>query len=184
MLEITVPAVDLWNELEQRFVKVKEQTLHLEHSLVSIKEWESKWHKPFLGKDKKTNEETIDYIRCMTLTQNVDPSTYKYLSDKNIKQVDEYIANPMTATWFAEDKEPSNRRRTNNSVITNETIYYWMISYNIPIECQEWHLNQLLTLIRVFEVRNRKPKKMSRKELLSRNSAINKARRAQMNSNG
>ena len=184
MLEITIPDVELWDESTQRFIQRKGQTLCLEHSLVSIKEWESKWHKPFIGKDKKTDEETIDYIRCMTLTQNVDPDIYMYLTNDNIMQVNDYIDNPMTATWFAEDKQPSNATSRKQQIITNETIYYWLISYNIPIECQEWHLNQLLTLIRVFEVRNRKPKKMSKKDLMSRNTALNKARRAQMNSTG
>ena len=184
MLPITIPDVELWDESTQRFIQRKGQTLCLEHSLVSIKKWESKWHKPFLGKDKKTDEETIDYIRCMTLTQNVDPDIYEYLTNDNIMQVNDYIDNPMTATWFAEDKQPSNTTSRKQQIITNETIYYWLISYNIPIECQEWHLNQLLTLIRVFEVRNRKPKKMSKKALMSRNTALNKARRAQMNSTG
>lgn len=184
MLPIVIPAIEAWDETKQEFVRTKEHVLHLEHSLVSLKKWESKWHKPFLSKEDKTNEETLDYIRCMTLTQNVKPEVYMCLTAENIAEINEYIANPMTATWFSDDKEQSKGSSRRQQVVTNETIYYWMISYNIPIECQKWHLNQLLTLIRVFETRNQKPKKMSKKDIMRRNAALNKARREQMNSNG
>ena len=185
MLQITIPGIDNgWDESKQEFVSIKECTLQLEHSLVSLKKWESKWHKPFLSKEDKTHEETIDYIRCMTITKNVNPEVYRCLTSENISKINEYISDPMTATWFSEDKIQNGNKSRNNSVITNETIYYWMITYGIPMECQKWHLNQLLTLIRVFEVRNKKPKKMSRKEIMQRNTALNKARREAMNSKG
>lgn len=178
MLRITIPETELWNETE--FIPVKEQTLQLEHSLVSLSKWESKWCKPFLTNTEKTNEETIDYIKCMTLTQNVDPNVYKCLTKENIDQINNYIYASMTATTFMEEK---NGKR-NHEIVTAELIYYWMIALNIPFECQKWHLNRLLTLVRVCNVKNSPPKKRSRREIMSRNAALNEARRQQMNSKG
>ena len=181
MLQITIPSRDdLWDESKGEFVTSKEQKLVLEHSLVSLSKWESKWCKPFLSKQEKTTEETIDYLRCMTLTQNVDPEVYNFLTDDNIRDVNAYIEAPMTATWFSN----SNTGKQNREQITAELVYYWMIALNIPFECQKWHLNRLLTLIRVCEVKNSPPKKMSRRELLNRNAALNAARRKQLNSKG
>lgn len=181
MLQITIPSRDdLWDESKGEFVTSKEQKLVLEHSLVSLSKWESKWCKPFLSKQEKTTEETIDYIRCMTLTQNVDPEVYNFLTDDNIRDVNAYIEASMTATWFSN----SNTGKQNREQITAELVYYWMIALNIPFECQKWHLNRLLTLIRVCEVKNSPPKKMSRRELLNRNAALNAARRKQLNSKG
>ena len=180
MLQITIPAVEQWDEINQEFISTKEQTLILEHSLVSLSKWESKWCKPFLSKDERTFEETIDYVRCMTITQNVDPNVYIFLTNKNIEDVNNYIAAPMTATWFAKNSRKSN----SGEQITSELIYYWMISLNIPFECQKWHLNRLLTLIEVCNVKNQPPKKMGRKEIMSRNAALNAARRKQLNSRG
>lgn len=180
MLRITIPEVELWDEEKQEFIYIKEQTLSLEHSLVSLSKWESKWNKAFLGKTEKTPEETLDYIKCMTITQNVDPEIYNYLTPDNINQVNKYIEAPMTATTFSNEKISSTSRET----VTSELIYYWMIALNIPFECQKWHLNRLLTLIRVCNIKNAPPKKMSKRELMSRNSALNAARRQQLNTRG
>lgn len=181
MLYVTVPSVELWDEAKEEFVKTKEQTLQLEHSLVSISKWEAKWCKVFLSKKEKTYEETIDYIKCMTITQNVSPDTYKYLSKDNIEQINKYISAPMTATWFSEDKSGS---RSSSEQVTSELIYYWMIAFNIPFECQKWHLNRLLTLIRVCNIKNKPAKKMSRSDIMRRNASLNAARRKQLNTNG
>lgn len=181
MLQIIIPARDdLWDEANGVFAVSKEQKLTLEHSLVSLSKWESKWCKPFLSRHEKTTEQTIDYIRCMTLTQNVDPEIYNFLTDDNIRAVNAYIEAPMTATWFSN----SNTGKQNSEQITAELVYYWMIALNIPFECQKWHLNRLLTLIRVCEIKNSPPKKMSRREILNRNAALNAARRKQLNSKG
>ena len=180
MLQITIPAVELWDERKQEFIITKEQTLQLEHSLVSISKWESKWCKPFLSKQEKTFEETLDYIKCMTLTQNVDPEVYNYLTNENIKEINEYIGAPMTATYFSDEKTS----KTSREQVTAELIYYWMIALNIPFECQKWHLNRLLTLIKVCSIKNQPPKKRSRKEIMSRNAALNAARRKQLNTKG
>ena len=180
MLRITIPAVEQWDEAKQEFISTKEQTLSLEHSLVSLSKWESKWCKAFLTKQEKTFEETLDYIKFMTLTQNVDPEVYKYLTNGHIDEVNRYIEAPMTATYFSEDKNG----KTSREQITAELIYYWMISLNIPFECQKWHLNRLLTLIKVCNIKNTPPKKRSKKEIMSRNAALNAARRKQLNTKG
>lgn len=179
MLQITIPAIELYDETKAEFVTSKEQSLQLEHSLVSLSKWESKWRKPFLLKTEKTIEETIDYIRCMTLTQNVNNDVYQYLTNDIFKEVSEYIEEPMTATIFTNQKQGPSRE-----VVTAEIIYYWMIAQNIPFECQKWHLNRLLTLINVCSIKNDTPKKMSRKELLDRNRALNAARRNTLNTKG
>ena len=180
MLQLTIPATELWDEEKQEFIQTKEQTLQLEHSLVSLSKWESKWNKAFLGRQPKTVEETLDYIRCMTLTKNVDSEIYKLITNDNIQMINKYIELPMTATTFLEEK---NNGRSNETV-TSELIYYWMISLNIPFECQKWHLNRLLTLIRVCNVKNTPPKKRSKRELMSRNAALNAARRKKFNTTG
>ena len=180
MLQITIPAIEMWDERTNRFVNRKEQTLQLEHSLVSISKWESKWNKAFLGKAEKTQEEVLDYIKCMTITQNVDPETYNYLTRSNIEEINKYIAAPMTATTFAEEKNSKNSRE----VVTSELIYYWMIALNIPVEFQKWHLNRLLTLVRVCNVKNQPPKKRSKRDIMSRNHALNAARKQQLNTRG
>ena len=181
MLQITVPAVELWDESKQEFVIFKEQTLQLEHSLVSLSKWESKWNKAFLSSRAKTNEETIDYVRCMTITKNVDPMIYNFLTNDNISEINQYIEAPMTATYISDD---GSNKSTNRETVTAELIYYWMIAYNIPFECQKWHLNRLLTLIRVCNVKNSPPKKMSKSDIMRRNAQLNAERRAQLHSKG
>ena len=180
MLEITIPAVEKWDELNQEFIYTKAQTLRLEHSLVSLSKWESKWNKPFLSKQDKTQEEILDYIKCMTTTQNVDPDIYKCLTIDNMMEIKNYIEAPMTATTFTKDKNG----KANREIVTSELIYYWMIALNIPFECQKWHLNRLLTLVQVCNIKNQPPKKMSKKEIMSRNAALNAARRQQLNTKG
>lgn len=180
MLQIKIPEIELWDETKSEFITTKEQTLVLEHSLVSLSKWESKWCKAFLAKGEKTHEETLDYIKCMTLSKNVSDDVYKFLTKENVKQINDYIEAPMTATCFSDN----GNSRGSREVITSELIYYWMIALNIPFECQKWHLNRLLTLIRVCNIKNQPPKKMSRREIMSRNSALNAARRKQLNTKG
>ena len=180
MLRITLPAIEQWDEEKQEFIQTKGQTLQLEHSLVSLSKWESKWNKPFLAKGDKTNEETLDYIKCMTITQSVDPDVYNGLTQEHIDQINKYIEAPMTATTFRELKQS----KSNREVVTAELIYYWMIALNIPFECQKWHLNRLLTLIRVCNIKNSPPKKMGKRATISQYAQLNAARRKQHNSKG
>ena len=180
MLQITVPATEKWDENKLEFVYTKEQNLQLEHSLVSLSKWESKWCKPFYSKDNKTIEETIDYIRCMTITQNVKPEIYENLTNGNINDVLNYINAPMTATWFSGEQTG----KQNREIITSELIYYWMITLNIPFECQKWHLNRLITLIKVCNIKNTPSKNLSMNENMSYRAALNKARKKQLNTRG
>ena len=180
MLKITIPAGEQWDEQKQEFVNTKEQTLCLEHSLVSISKWESKWNKAFLSQKSKTFEETLDYVKCMTITQNVKPETYNYLTEDNLTQIKDYIEDPMTAVYFNDSKEKGGHKET----VTSDLIYYWMTALNIPLECQKWHLNRLVTLIRVSSLKNTPPKKMSQKELMSRNRSINEANKKRFNTRG
>jgi hypothetical protein len=179
MLRITIPSIELFDEKNNEFLEIKQTDLQLEHSLVSLSKWESKWKKPFLSKETRTIEETIDYIRCMTITQNVDPLVYRAITPDIIDQINRYISDPMTATTIREDKRPFNR-----DIITAEIIYYWMITLNIPFECQKWHLNRLLTLINVCSIKNSPQKKMSKREIMSRNASLNAARKRALSTRG
>lgn len=179
MLSITIPSFELYDEKTNRIETIKGRDLQLEHSLVSISKWESKWKKPFLGTQQKTREETIDYIRCMTLTQNVEPKVYQGLTYDNIKAVNLYIEDAMTATTFK-----NKTGRSSNSVITSEIIYYWMISLEIPMECQKWHLNRLLTLIRVCDEKSQPGKKMSKHDVMNQYRSLNSARRSRYGTRG
>ena len=179
MLKVSIPEQELWDEKTNTFVKVPKFDLQLEHSLVSISKWESKWHKPFLGKDEKTPDEVLDYIRCMTLNQNVDPTIYQWIPESVLTEISKYIEDPMTATTFND-----NSKKRNTEIITNEIIYYWMVSFNIPFECQKWHLNRLLTLIRVCSIKNQPGEKMTTREILEQNRALNQLRKAQLHTRG
>lgn len=185
MLRIVVPATQIgekFDETKNEFIPImtKEQTLQLEHSLVSLSKWEAKWRKPFLSNKKWTAEESIDYIRCMTLTQNVDPNVYRAFTPQLLAEVFGYIDASMTATIFPK----RGSRATTSEYVTSELIYYWMVSYQIPFECQKWHLSRLLTLINVCNVKNAPQKKMSRREIMAQNRALNAARRKKLNTRG
>ena len=181
MLQIMIPiSPEGWDESKNEFVEPKCKTLQLEHSLVSISKWESKWKKAFLSKNAKTYEETIDYIKCMTLTQNVDPDVYSHLTEDNMRQINEYIEDSMTASVVYEPENTGGSR----DVITSELIDYWMISLQIPVEFQKWHLNRLLSLIKVINAKNSPQKRRSSREIMQSNAAINAARRKKYNTKG
>ena len=180
MLRITIHGCEQWDDDEQVFIVTKEKTIELEHSLVSISKWESKWNKPFLSKKEKTIEEMIDYYRCMTITPNVDPNIYYAMTIKNKKDIENYIEAPMTATWFSKQKKGP----TSSEQVTSELIYYWMINYQIPFECQKWHLNRLMTLIKICQIKSEPGKKMSERDVLSQNAALNAYRRKKFNTKG
>lgn len=160
------------------FILEHDCKIMMEHSLVSISKWESKWHKPFLVNDKKTEEEILDYIKCMIVTPNIPDNAVYFLSDDDIKKINSYIADPMTATTFHTYNNPSSNSTKKNEIMTSEIIYYWMIQNEIPSEFQKWHINRLLTLIRVCNIKNSTNNKMSKKDALAQNRSINQARRA------
>lgn len=181
MLTIHVTVIpEQYDEETNSFIDPVTVELQMEHSLVSISKWESKWHKSFISTPELTDEETLDYIKCMTLTPNVPADVYSLLSDDNVQEIKDYIANPMTATTFHNDKKGRGSREK----ITSELIYYWMITWNVPVEFENWHLNRLTTLIRICSLKNQPEKKMSQRDIASRNAALNAQRRAKLNSKG
>lgn len=178
-MTVVIPDINLFDDEKQMFIKVKGETFKIEHSLVSISKWEAKWHKPFMSKEQKTDEELCDYVRCMTLTQNVRPEIYAYIPPIVMNSIIEYINDPMTATTI---KRKQSKKQT--SIITSEVIYGWMIGLNIPVEFQKWHLNRLMTLIEVVNEQNSPKKNVGRHELMSQNAALNAARRKALHSKG
>lgn len=183
MLKVKIPEQEFFNEETQRFIYVKGVELQLEHSLISLAKWESKWHVPFLGKSDKTEEELQDYIRCMTLNKNVDQDVYRYIPTSTLKEIFDYIEDPMTATWFS-TTDPQSGGVHKRETITAEIIYYWMVTLGIPVQFEKWHLNRLLTLIRVVNAKNAPSKKMSKKDIYANNHKLNMARRAKHRSRG
>ena len=181
MLQIVVPEQEYWNESKNEFIYTKEQTLCLEHSLVSLSKWEAKWKKSFLKTFgvSTTEEEVIDYVKCMTLTQNVDPNVYSSLTPENMEEIYKYIDDPMTATTINEEHTGISRE-----IITSEVVYQWMIALNIPFECKKWHFNRLMTLIRVCNIKNTPQKKKSADLVNRENASLNELRRKQMNTKG
>ena len=180
MLTIVVPGGELFDEKSKVFVSSEDFAIDIEHSLVSLSKWESIYEKPFLGKDPKTDKEVLGYIKCMTITADVPEDVYLRFSQDNLDAVNTYINAKMTATWFTDDKSTAPARE----IITSEVIYYWIISMNIPLECENWHLNRLFTLIKVISMKNAPSKKMSRREIAERNRLLNEQRRAQYNTRG
>jgi hypothetical protein len=180
MLTIVVPGVEMFDEQSREFVMEGNVTLELEHSLVSLSKWESKHEKPFLGAEEKSTAEVLDYIKFMAVTPDVPDDVWKKLSEENVSQINDYIEAKMTATWFS---EPPGAPKTRD-VITAELIYYWMITFEIPFECETWHLNRLFTLIRVCNIKQSKPQKMSRSELAARNRELNAQRKKQLGTRG
>lgn len=179
-LTIVVPGSELFDSSTGEFIETKETKLVLEHSLLSIAKWESKWHKPYLSRDQKTGEEALDYIRCMTLNGPIDPNVYKALTRSNIDAITSYINDSMTATTFKKEN-----RKLSREIITNEIIYYWMTALNIPFDpCQKWHLSRLMTLIEVCSIKSQPPKKMSKADTMRQNHALNAKRRAKYHTHG
>lgn len=180
MLQITIQGTEMFDERTNKFIIVKGATLQLEHSLVSLSKWESKWKTHYLNNSDITPEMSIDYVRCMTTTQNVDPRVYEHLTQENMDAIRKYIDDPMTATTFKKSNKPPNR-----GIVTAEIIYYWMVALQIPFDpCQKWHLNRLLTLIRVCDEKNSPKKKMSKRDAMAQQRSLNAARRARYHTNG
>jgi hypothetical protein len=179
MLKVIVPGDELYDETSQEFVTRGDVVLELEHSLVSLSKWESKYEKPFLDTAEKTTEEVLDYIRMMILGEVPEEILLK-LSEDNLNAINNYIDAKMTATWFREAPGAPKTRE----IVTSELVYYWMIALQIPFECQTWHLNRLFTLIRVCNIKSAKPKKMSRSEIAARNRELNAQRKERLGTSG
>lgn len=179
MLQIVLPENELFNEKTGEFVTVKSRVIQLEHSLISISKWESKWKKPFLLPNPKSTEESIDYIKCMTITQNVSELDYLSINIEILNKVNAYIDDSMTATNI--NRRSAGRGR---EVVTSELIYFWMVHFGIPFECQKWHLNRLLMLIQICDIKGAPQQKMSRQDIFSQNKALNASRRQRLGSRG
>lgn len=180
MLKILVKGTEFFDDQSQEFKSIGDFSIELEHSLVSLSKWEATFEKPFLSSNDKTENEVLEYIKMMTLTENVPDDVYSRLSVANVNEINNYINAKMTATWFREDGMGKQSRE----IVTAEIIYYWMITFNIPFECQYWHLNRLFTLIRVCGQKNAPAKKMSKSEMAARNRELNAQRRAQLKTRG
>lgn len=180
MLTILVSGVESFDDKHQEFVVEGGTQLELEHSLVSLSKWESKHEKPFLGKDPKTSEEVLSYIKVMTLTPNVPGEIYAQLSQDNFNEINAYIESKQSATWFSE----APGAPASSEVITSELIYYWLTVFQIPFETERWNLNRLFNLIRICNIKSAKPKKMSRNEMAARQRELNAQRKAQLGTRG
>lgn len=182
MLKIHIPETESYSNEYNKFINVKATDVVLEHSLISISKWEAKYHKPFLDNNKeKTHDELVDYIRFMSLTSNVDPNAFKVIPRSEMDRILEYIKDPQSATTFADEKNG----RASREIITSELIYYWMVALQIPFECQKWHINRLLTLVKICNIKNDpKKNKMSRNDIYAQNKMLNAQRRAKLHSRG
>lgn len=180
MLELTIGPIELYNEEKNEFYYFKKSKLILEHSLLSISKWESETHKIFLSDTEKTDEEIKLYIRCMTINK-VDENIYNYLSDNDYNRINQYINDKRTATTFSTNGIPSNN--TPSELPSSEYIYYAMINWKIPFECEKWHINRLLTLIETCSIKNQPSKKMSNEEICARNKRLNEERKAKLKKN-
>lgn len=183
MLDITIPEQEYFDEEKQVFLYTKPIELHMEHSLMSIAKWESKWHKAFLTKRDRSPEETIDYFRCM-IVNKVDPSVVDFLTSKDIKKIIDYINEPMTAVYMGDENSSIEKGSRLRDTTTAELLYFYMITLSIPFECEKWHINRLLALIHVCEVKNRPSKTMTASQINRRNKALNEARKKKTHSRG
>ena len=182
MLTVIVNGDEVFNEATSEFSSVGDFELNLEHSLVSLSKWESKFERPFLGKDLKTSDEIIWYVKAMILNQSYPSDLWTRISQNNLDEINTYVESKQSATTFGSMPEMRGRQRP--EVITSELIYYWMIAFNIPFETQYWHLNRLFSLIRICNTKQSKPRKMSKAEVAQRNRDLNAQRRAQLGTSG
>lgn len=180
MLTVLIEGQEFYDEDENEFSSIGDVELEMEHSLISLSKWESKHQKPFLAKDTKTTEETYDYLKFMIVTPGIDRDVVHKCSRKNIEMIQSYIDSSQSATTFG--IMPENRGQ--GEVITSELIYYWMVAFTIPWEAETWHLNRLFSLIRICNIKNSKPKKMSHADLSIRNRELNAKRKAELGTSG
>jgi hypothetical protein len=179
MLRLTVTTVEGYDDSSSTFVASESVVIELEHSLLSLSKWESRWEIPFLGSESKTDEQTLDYVRCMFSGDEFPEELFSKLTQANYEEINEYINAPMSATTFNDNQNSASRE-----VVTAELIYYWMIALGIPFECQEWHLNRLLTLVKVCNIKNAPAKKMTASAATAERQRLNELRRKETGSKG
>lgn len=180
MLTIILEGEEFFDEEKETFETLNDVTLHLEHSLISLSKWESKYQKPFLSSQNKTAEEIFDYIKFMVLDDLTDDNVIYKMSEKNLKQINDYIESPQSATTFGSMPD----KKVKGETITAELVYYWLVAFNIPFECESWHLNRLFALVRICNIKQSPSKKMSRHEIANRNRELNAQRKAALGTQG
>jgi hypothetical protein len=180
MLRLIIAGEESFNEEDQTFSTIDDVIIDLEHSLLSLSKWESIYQKPFLSPEPKTAEEIFSYIQAMVITPNVDLDVLYRCTEEDVAKIQQYIDSKQSATTFGIMPE----RRTQEEIITSELIYYWMVAFNIPFECETWHLNRLFSLIRICNIKNSPPQKISKIELARRNRELNAQRRSQLGTTG
>lgn len=180
MLTLKIDEIEHFDEENKKFVRLGGIALELEHSLVSLSKWESKFEKPFLSPEPKTPEEIVYYIECMVVSGELPDNLLSHLSHAHLEEINAYIDSKMSATWFSD----SGPKKRSTETITNELIYFWMNSFQIPLECETWHLNRLFNLIRIHSIKNTKPEKANRSEALQRQRQLNAQRRAELGTKG
>lgn len=181
MLSINIPETELFDEETDSFIKIKAQSLNLEHSLISVSKWETIHCKPFLTKNKKTPDEVRDYIRCMIINAPKGQDVVKAFTPKEINEVIDYINKKKTATTVTFF---SKKTKASNETITSELIYYWMFSAGISIECEKWPLDRLFALIKIFSAKNAPKQKGVNHEYNKMQHDLNAQRRAALHSKG
>lgn len=159
MYTVQIKDVETWDPVNRVRIIYPGGMFHIEHSLESMQKWEQKYHMSFVKRtdsNSMTDEEFIDYVRMMTMEEDVNPKIYTtLLKSKNSDTwigIYGYINDPMTAIKFP--NEPDD-----GTTIFNETVYDWMIELGIPFECARWHLNSLIALIKYRTRRHTKQTK-------------------------
>lgn len=186
MLEITIPGTEMWDEKKQEFVYTTETTLTLEHSLISISKWEAIWKRCFLKKGPQTYEENLSYIECMSIGKIKDPNVLRGITEKDYNRILDYIQDPMTASYIHTfgSEQKNKRGSSTGDDMTSEMIYFYMCNFNIPFECEKWHLNRLLKLIEISNMKNNPGKKVNPRDLTKSYAKLNAERRAKYHTKG
>ena len=181
-ISIPLKGGEFYDYNNDEIVIIQPITLELEHSLISLSKWESKWKVPFMNETENqrlSREQSIDYFRFMSIKPVKDPRIFNVLTVSDEQEIFKYISDSMTATTFKDIPQDGRpKRRKSKEIITSEIIYYWMVEFGIPFECEKWHLNRLLTLIRVCQDKQAMPQKMKKKDVLGMYAAQNAKARA------
>lgn len=182
MLELHLPETEFFDRANSKIIRVPEVTLHLKHSLLTLSKWETIWEIPFLGEGKKTTEQLYSYVNIMA-GGDLDELTLSRLTSEHYEKLNAYLSSKQSATWFSES--PNQRRST--QTVTSELIYFWMTTYNIPFECENWPFPRLMNLIRIASIKNDPDagkKKRNKSQMLSERAMLNKKRREQYGTTG
>lgn len=183
MLEIHIPELEFYDESNNEFFTRKPLDVSLAHSLISISKWEGIWKKAYFPSSYQEGLqgglEELSYVECMIIGKT--PSYVPmYLLQNHKRELHEYINDTQTATTLHQ----LGPRKGVTPTITSELIYYWMIKFGIPFECQRWHVSRLLALIEVCNNKeNAKGNKMNPVDSARYRYELNKKRLAAYDQN-